>query len=431
MTFPRITIVTRKAGASPELLAKTEQSIANQSFAEWEWCESIEAGTAEHVCFVDAGDTLEPDALAETMCLLKQGFDAVYTDSDLLYKPDWSPEYLRGSMYVGDLLTVRRDLALRIGEVHRDEFLLRYSELTQRIGHVSKLLYHARPREADLELRRRAVGEHLQRLRIPIDPLARENFPRVSVIIPTRDCGDVLENCLRGIYEKTTYPNLEVICMDNETTEAHALNVMQRYPVRHVLWPGKFNYSKVNNQAVRLCGGEFLVFMNNDVEVLQPDWVEQMLYFAEQDGVGAVGALLLYPDMTIQHAGVILGPRGTADHVNRGLPADAEGYGGSVSCSREVSAVTGACFMMRRSTFEEVRGFDEHYFSVYQDVDLCLRVRATGRRNIYTPRARFIHHESVSRGSYYDLIDRALLLDLWEPAILAGDPYFNRNLVIN
>jgi GT2 family glycosyltransferase len=151
-----------------------------------------------------------------------------------------------------------------------------------------------------------------------------------------------------------------------------------------------------------------------------------MLYYAEQDDVGAVGCLLLYPDRTVQHAGVVLGCRGTADHVLRRTPAGSDGYAGSISCAREVSAVTAACVMLRRQTLDRVGGFNEHYFTAYQDVDLCLQLQSLGKRNIFCPRAVLIHKECYSRGNYYDHVDRNLLQDRWQD-VLAGDPYYNPN----
>ena len=173
------------------------------------------------------------------------------------------------------------------------------------------------------------------------------------------------------------------------------------------------------------------MFLNNDTEVETPGWLEALVSLAEQDDVGAVGPLLLYPNGTVQHAGVVLGLRGTADHIMRGFPRDVDGYAGSLSCAREVSAITGACLTMRRGLFEEIGGFDEHYGTHYQDVDLCLRLRDYGRRNVFTPRATLLHDEGVTRGSRYDHLDRALFLDRWGRTISGGDPYYNPGLSLS
>jgi GT2 family glycosyltransferase len=216
--------------------------------------------------------------------------------------------------------------------------------------------------------------------------------------------------------------------MDNETTDERSLQLMQQYPVRRIPFANPFNFSRANNQGAVAATGDFLVFLNNDTEIIAPDWLEHLVYYAEQPDVGAAGALLTYEDDTVQHAGVALGMRGTADHVMRGFPAGVDGYAGSLVCAREVSAVTGACMMVRKSLFHEIGGFNEHFFTAYQDVDLCLRLRERGLRLICTPRALAVHHESVSRQSYYDMIDRMLLLDRWESVIERGDPYYNPNL---
>jgi GT2 family glycosyltransferase len=233
---------------------------------------------------------------------------------------------------------------------------------------------------------------------------------------------------LKSIFEKTSYPDFEVVVIDNDTSVPAALALLEQYPVRQIPFPGRFNFSRANNRGAEAATGEFLVFLNNDTEVMTKDWLEQLLYYAEQTEVGAAGALLAYDDRTVQHAGVALGMRGTADHVMRRFPIDVDGYAGSLACAREVTAVTAACLMIRASLFQEVGGFNEHYFTAYQDVDLCLRLRARGLRIISTPQAKLVHHESVSRQNYYDMIDRMLLLDQWEHVIERGDPYYNPNL---
>ena len=177
--------------------------------------------------------------------------------------------------------------------------------------------------------------------------------------------------------------------------------------------------------ALGQADGEYVVFLNNDTEVQTPEWLEVLVGLGGLDGVGAVGPLLVYPNGKVQHAGVVLGIRGTADHIMRGFPSDVDGYAGSLSCTREVSAVTAACMAIRRSLLEELGGFDEHYGTHYQDVDLCLRLRETGLRNLFTPRVIVRHDEGATRGSRYDHLDRALFLDRWGKTVARGDPYYN------
>ena len=216
-----------------------------------------------------------------------------------------------------------------------------------------------------------------------------------------------------------------MLLVDNGTTDPKARRLFEQYPVDVLPFDEPFNFSRVNNAGVAHADGELVVFLNNDTEVQTPEWLEAMVSLAERDRVGAVGPLLLYPNGTVQHAGVVLGIRGTADHVMRGFPGTADGYAGSLSCTREVSAVTAACMLMRRDLFAELGGFDEHFATHYQDVDLCLRLGRSGRRILCTPRAVLRHRESATRGSQYDHLDRALLLDTWGETIARGDPYYS------
>jgi O-antigen biosynthesis protein len=430
---------------------------------------ALDLAQGDYVGFLDHDDLLDWSALEAVAEKLRETYDVVYSDEDKLdgetcelgepfFKPAWSPEYFRGVMYIGHLLFVRRELAQKtrfdpaFDGVQDFEFMLRISESGARIGHIPQVLYHWRKTPGSIAaatdakphisaLQEDAVNAHLGRLKLParaeqsdlphrlkILPAQRTTVASVSIIIPTKDAPELLGRCLKSVSEKTSYPKVEIILMDNETTDERSLQLMRQYPVRRIPFANPFNFSRANNQGAIAATGEFLVFLNNDTEIIAPDWLEHLVYYAEQLDVGAVGALLIYEDRTVQHAGVALGMRGTADHVMRGFPTGVDGYAGSLACAREVSAVTGACMMMRKSLFHELGGFNEHFFTAYQDVDLCLRLRERGLRLICTPRALVIHHESVSRRTYYDMIDRMLLLDRWESVIERGDPYYNPNL---
>jgi GT2 family glycosyltransferase len=505
----RLSILTPTLNTPLAWLLDTVTSVLAQSTSAWEWCVvddgstdedvravlpvlakrvprikvalaergGISAATnralglaeGEYVCFLDHDDLLAPTAVAEMLAKLDGGWDAVYSDEDKIdaagqahrepfHKPDWSPEYLRGVMYVGHLLAVRRELALRLGGldsafdgVQDFEFALRLSETTARVGHLPRILYHWRQGAGSLAadpqakpgidaLQRSAVNAHLQRVglaasaedglgphRVRIVPRPRETHPRVSIIIPTRDAPGFLGRCLGSIYALTAYPNYEVVLVDNETRDPRALDIMQRFPVKRVPFPNPFNFSRANNLGAESAEGDFLLFLNNDTEIVARDWIDHLVYYAEQPDAGAVGSLLLYPNRTVQHAGIVLGFRGTADHVMRGLPGTADGYAGSLSCAREVTAVTAACMMVGARAFGEAGRFNEHFATHYQDVDLCLRLRAAGRRNIFTPRSVVLHLESATRGATYDMVDRMLLLDRWEEQIRNGDPFYNPN----
>ncbi|HEY9216150.1 MAG TPA: glycosyltransferase [Ancylobacter sp.] len=512
---PTITIVTPVYNVDPVLLRKAVESVRKQLYANWELClcddgstsaatlaclKSLQAidprirvrlqpvnqgisaasnmaasmGTGEFVAMLDHDDELTSDALAEVVLLLNQqhDLDVIYSDQDKIntegwvcdrfFKPQWSPELLRGVMYVGHLLVVRRELLDRIGgfdsqfdKVQDFELMLRASEHTSRIAHIPKILYHWRKvigsvalgsdEKSDIEeLQAKAVEAHLARLRIAAavesqaeyrhrvrtKPLAGQNCPLVSIIIPTRDAPEHISRCLHSVFTVTSYPNFEVVLVDNGTTDREALDAIAKYDVVRVSYDKPFNFSEANNLGVAAAKGEIVLLLNNDTEVIDPGWLETLVFFLSRPGVGAVGAKLLYPNRTIQHAGVALGMRGTADHVMRGFPEHTDGYAGSLSCSREVSAVTGACLMVRKSDYNALGGLVTYYRTHYQDVDFCLRLRNRGLRVIFTPDATLIHHESASRGGVYDLVDRALFIDQWDHMIAAGDPYFNPNFCI-
>lgn len=231
----------------------------------------------------------------------------------------------------------------------------------------------------------------------------------VSIIIPTRDAPAYLARCLGSIFERSSYRRFEVILVDNDAQDPEALAIMQRYPVRRVPFPGPFNYSRSNNLGAAQAQGEYLLLLT---EVLEPDWIQHLLYYAHQPDVGAAGGLLLYPNRTVQHAGVVVGMSTVADHVMRGFAADDDGYFGSLACAREVLALTAAYLMIKKRDYVRLDGFDERFRTHCQDVDLCLRLGAQGLRLIYTPRAVLFHYESATRGHEYDHGDRALLLAL-------------------
>ena len=426
--------------------------------------------SGDYIAFLDNDDKLTRDALYEVVKILnKEDFDIIYTDSDKIsvdgsrfepfYKPDWSPEFFRGVMYVGHLLVVKKSLAQQVGLLNKEydfiqdyELILRISEKTDKIYHIPKILYHWRQIKGSIaadpnakakinQLQEKAVNEHLKRMqikgiaknngkphRINIFPTKKENYPFVSIIIPTKDSPKFLQNCLQSVFKTTSYPNYEVILIDNNTTDEKAIKVMKSFAVKIIPFKEKFNFSKQNNLGVNESKGEYIILLNNDTEVITKDWIQNMLLYAEQADVGAVGPLLFFPDQTVQHAGVVLGFRGTADHIMRGFHEDSDGYSGSLCCAREVSAVTAACMMLKKSVYEEVGGFNVHYATIYQDVDLCLKIRKKGLRIIYTPTAKLYHYEGRTRDlNIYDMIDRILLLDEWEAVIKKGDPYYNPN----
>ena len=390
-------------------------------------------GAAEFVCGASAGDRLEPHALFE--CALRlQGDDAdvVYTDEDTIdargliaeprFKPSWSPETLLGRDYVGALCVLRRTLVDAVGGV-RDglesarwyDVLLRVTEMTERVERVPGVLYHradrnaVQPREAaiavEAALRRRGEAATVTpradgvevRFTVPGDE-------RVTIVIPTRDRADLLVRCIDSLFARSTYRAFDVIVVDNGSREAATADLLARYQREHgerfrvIIDPEPFNYSRINNAAVAQTDAPFVVLMNNDTEVITPDWIEAMLGQARRARVGAVGALLLYEDETIQHGGVILGVLGLAGHAFRYLPANSPGYGGALRYDTNYIAVTAAVLMIERRKYQEMGGLDESLVVAFNDVDFCLRLIAAGYRNVEVPRARLFHFESKSRG---------------------------------
>jgi GT2 family glycosyltransferase len=270
--------------------------------------------------------------------------------------------------------------------------------------------------------------------RLSLMPRKREQYPKISIIIPTKNHTALLKQCVDSILLRTTYPNYELIIIDTGSDEDTAIDLINEYGKKNEIkvlhFKESFNFSKVNNFGANNADGAYCVFMNNDTEVITREWLENLLFYADSPGVGAVGPLLLFPNGTVQHAGVVLGFRGTTDHVMRNYPADVDGYFGSLSCAREVSAVTAACVMIKKEIFTEVNGFEENYNALYQDIDLCLKIRKKGYTIIYTPVVKLYHMESVTRGENYDFMDRMLLKDRWKKTLI-NDPYYNPNFTLN
>jgi GT2 family glycosyltransferase len=459
-----VTELDRLAAAEPRLRLVRSSSNDGISAAT---NRALSLARGEFVALLDHDDELVPHALEAYVFELNRDseIDVLYSDEDKLdatgrrtepfYKPDWSPHMLREVMYVGHLLMARRALIEQVGGfdsaydgVQDFEMMLRLGERARKVVHVSDILYHwrripgsvadrtdAKPGLGQRQVE--AVNAHLTRMNVParaqphpvlahramVLPLPRGAHPRVSLIIPTKDAPDLISRCLGSIFTRTKYPNFEVIVVDNDTTDLKAQATLSRHPIVRIPFHESFNFSRANNLGASSAGGEILVLLNNDTEVIQEDWLEQMVFLLEQPDVGVVGPMLLYPNGTVQHAGIALGIRGTADHVMRGFEANSDGYFGALSCTREVSGVTFACAMVSRELYMSLGGLNELYSTHYQDVDFCLRVLSIGKKILYTPRARVLHRESATRGDRYDNLDRALLLDAWSQLLAAGDPY--------
>jgi GT2 family glycosyltransferase len=427
-------------------------------------------GDADVVGPLDPHDRLEPHALFELALVLQDGGDVVYTDEDRIssrgvpedpwFKPDWSPETLLTRDYVGRLFVVRRALLERAGGV-RDVFesakwyeaLLRVTELTEEIVHVPQVLVHRDPRNltatndqalaVEVALRRRGEAAAVAPAGAGVEVrFAVPGDERVCVIVPTRDRADLLGPCIASLFERTAYREFEVLVVDNGSREGATQQLFADWETREprrfrvLRDPAPFNYSRLNNEAARATGAQFLLLLNNDTEVVAPDWMDAMLGQARRTEIGAVGALLLYPDGTVQHGGVLLGVLGLAGHAHRYLPGTTEGYHGGLQLDTNYLAVTGACLMVERQKYLECSGLDESLAVSYNDVDLCLKLHRAGYRNVLVPRAKLYHYESKSRGGddTPGKVARAMeevgaIRKRW-PLWAERDPYYNPNLTV-
>jgi GT2 family glycosyltransferase len=430
---------------------------------------AIEQARGEWIGLLDHDDLLEPDALFQTAKLLQQFPDAdlIYSDEDKLteagferpqFKPDWSPDFFLSCNYLCHFITARHELVLRAGRF-RSEFdgaqdydlLFRVIEQTDRIHHIPRVLYHwrqsanssasgIRQKPGQLEAARRAVDGHLQRKgirgHVAIDwPthtywVQRElaEARKISIIIPVRDRIDLLSRCIESITTKTSYPNYEIVVVDNDSKSEEARAYFSRLQHRLLRYEGPFNYSAINNFAVEQTESPWLLFLNNDIEVIDGDWLSMMAEHIQRSEVGAVGARLLYPDDTVQHAGVVLGVGGIATHAFRGFPAEDPGVCKQLRVTRNYSAATGACLLTRRDVFVHVGGFDEERLPVtFNDVDLCLKMGRAGYLIVYTPFAKLYHHESASRRRAVEPLEAEVIRQRWA-GVLKRDPYYNPNL---
>jgi O-antigen biosynthesis protein len=422
--------------------------------------DALELATGEWVGFIDHDDVLRPHALHAMVSFLQseKETDVCYSDEDKLlpsggrgdplFKPDWSPEMLLSSNYITHFVLVRKTLiepvgGLRLGfDGSQDhDLLLRVTERARHVGHVADVLYSWRmvPGSAALssdykplarEAGRRAVQDALTRRR---ESGAAEfgkypgfydvkytidGAPSVAIIIPTRDHLELLRAVISSVEGKTTYPNYKIIIVNNQSRQRATLDYFQTTPHQVIDVDQPFNFSAIINVAAAATEADHLLLVNNDVTVNSPGWIEAMLAHSQKPDVGAVGARLVYSDGHVQHEGIAIGRLHVAANMETKYPG-----------VREVSAVTGACLMTRRSVFTQLDGFDEQLAEAFNDVDYCLRARSAGYRVIITPLAELTHREGGSRGRRTPELDRAYFVKRWGDVDEIEDPYLNRNVL--
>ena len=424
----------------------------------------------DFVGIMRAGDTLSPEALYEFARAIVDRDprpDVLYCDEDHLardgrsrcrpnFKPSWSPEMLLGYHYTGRLTLARRTLVEEVGgldpslgEAAEWDLILRLSERTDRVVRISLCLYHNGSEicSGDDVHRQSVLESHLKRIGISeaqaveqVNSTLRvtwplKHLPRVSVIIPTVNSPGLIGNCVEGLLEKTDYPDKEVILVDSGTTDPVTLSLYQQWSssggVSIIPFTEPFNYSMACNLGASFARGEHLLFLNNDIEIIDPGWLEELVRWAQLPGIGVVGTKLLYPDGKIQHAGVVLSS--FTSHIfyqqHDDLATAPTGtIFGTPSNYRNITALTGACHLLRRSLFDEIGGYDKRTFIASSDIILCLRASKLGYRNLYTPHAALIHHESSTRVRY-DPGDDHLLFAQWLRELdFHDDPFFHPEL---
>ncbi|MFA0426726.1 glycosyltransferase family 2 protein [Vibrio sp. 10N.222.51.C5] len=445
--------------------------------------EGLKQCNGDYVTFLDHDDLLAPQALNEVASAIADNSNLqwLYSDEDLMsktgkriaphFKSQWNPYLLHAHNYITHLSVYKRNLLGGVGgcregvEGAQDyDLALRVSQVLSEseIAHIPKILYHWRMHEKStasqsgakpytVEAGKQALLECLENQGINASvqdgnldnyyqvSYLPDHWPKVSIIVPTRDHKEVLETCIESVLNKTDYPDFEIIIMDNQSQQAPALEYLnlvgKNSNVKVIKYDKPFNYSEINNVAVEYSNGEVIVLLNNDTEVITASWLKEIVGLAMRPDVGCVGAKLLYPDNTIQHAGVILGLGGYAAHSHRCVPNDSNGYFNRPHVNQVLSAVTGACLAIRKETYLAVEGLDETFQVAYNDVDFCLKVQKAGFYNVYCAHAELYHYESKTRGDdNADAIkakrfeqEKKRLLNKWFNE-LQDDPYYHPHL---
>lgn len=405
---------------------------------------AMEMAGGEYLAFFDHDDLLAPNALYEVAQVIeKESSDVIYTDEDKVtqdlkehfqphFKPDFNLDLLRSNNYICHLLVVKRSLALALKGQNPDydgaqdyDFIFRCTEEARRITHIAKVLYHWRVHKAStadnpvskmyaFDAGKRAIEAHLARagekgvvshtedLGFYRVKYQVEGNPMISIVIPNKDERDTLDKCLRSIWEKSTYQNYEIVLVENNSTTREIRDYYQeidgRRGVRVVYWEREFNYSAINNFGISMAKGDYIICLNNDVTVITPDWMEELLANCQRKQVGIVGARLYYPDHTIQHGGIILGMGGCAGSLFVGMDGKRGGYLHKAAIQQDLSAVTAACLMVKREVFDRAGGFEEALAVAFNDVDFCLKAGRAGYLVVYNPYVELYHHESKTRG---------------------------------
>lgn len=424
----------------------------------------------EWICLIGQGSNIYPDSITEISPLLKSNADLIYTDHDYLvkgkrfnpsFKPNFSYDYLLSTNYIGNVLFVRKEKFMQLfpvfdKKINAHELLILAYENQFKIKHLRKVYWYHRIKN-NLSSRK-AIQRHLERKGIKAKVGAglventfhvkREVRPGklVSIIIPFKDDVETLKTCVNSIFAKTEYKHFELLLVSNNSKERKTFDylnkITKQFPkkVRKLEHNIPFNYAAINNWAVKQCHSEYVLLLNNDTEVISRGWLKEMLSHIQRPDVGAVGAKLRYPDRSIQHAGVIVGLHGVADHAFSSFEENETGYMNRINLVQNFSACTAACLLIKRKVFDKIGGFDAENFKVnFNDVDLCLEMRKRNYLIVYTPFAELFHYESKTRGDNTSTPEKRqreayeirYFKQKWKDFLLKGDPYYNPNLTLN
>lgn len=444
---------------------------------------ALALATGDVISLLDHDDLLAPNALYEIVKTMNEDeeIDVVYTDEDKIdmdskihfhphFKPDFSIDFLRSNNYICHFFSVKKEIVDKAGKFRSEydgsqdyDFIFRCTEVARKVKRIPKILYYWRMHANSVaedptskmycyEAGKRAIESNLERSGIKGNVTILPNIfgyydveyimsgePLVSIIIPNKDEVDTLKTCLDSIYNKSTYSNYEIIVIENNSETKEILDYYKTIDGKNntkvIYWEGEYNFSAINNYGIANSSGEFIVLLNNDTEIITPDWLEHMIGTCQRKDVGIVGAKLYYPDDTIQHAGIIIGAGGIAGNVFTDVKRDVLGYSGRAIVKQNLSGVTAACLMVKKSVFDEVGGLEEELQVAFNDVDFCLKVRAADYLIVFDPRVELYHYESKSRGieNTSDKMERFeseidFMKSKWGEIIKSGDPYYSPNL---
>jgi len=451
----------------------------------------LKMATGNYIALFDHDDILHPSALFEMMkAICQQDADYIYTDEATFespnikkiityhFKPDFSIDNLRANNYICHFSAFSRDVLDQAGYFRSQydgsqdhDMILRLTSCSKKIVHISKLLYFWRSHPLSvamdinsktyaIEAGKRAVRDNIKKAGYDAEVESSRAFPtiyriryklkaetpeKVSILIPNKNNEKVLKKCISSIIERTTYQNYEIIIVDNGSDQKSVFayyETLKNYPnIQVVSYNKPFNYSAINNYAAQFATGKYYILLNNDIQIITRRWIEEMLMYVQRDDVGAAGAMLYYPNNTIQHAGIILklGKDRIAGHAFHQWPRGTIGYMGRACYAQNLSAVTAACMMVKASVYEEVGGFDESYPVAFNDVDFCLKIRQSGKLIVWTPYAEAYHFESKTRGKDDDNEERKARFkgdcqrfrEKWGDVLEAGDPYYSPNFSLD